>query len=404
MKKALKIMGNVVLVIALLGVGVVAMGGMISTRPKPETEALKVLPPYVQTMKVANGEVALAVRTHGTVTPRTEGTLVSEVSGRVVEVAPIYGAGGFFEEGDLLMKIDPRDYELAEIRARASLAACQAKRERIRAEAEVAAQEWASLGEGEAPPLALRKPQLAQAQAEVDAARAALNHAKVNLERTVIRAPYSGCVRAKIADMGQYVTVGTPLARIFAVDYAEVRLPLSDDQASRLELEAFHSNGEEGRIRPAVVLRGTSGGSKGEWSGEIVRVEGHVDARSRMTMVVVRVNDPYGLDSVSGPAPLSVGLFVEAETEGRVIEGVTVVPRTALREGGMVAVVDGEQRLRFRTIQKVQASGAEVVVKGLEDGESVCLTTPEVVTEGMKVRLDTEEAEVEAGARNSEVK
>ncbi|MHC4598023.1 MAG: efflux RND transporter periplasmic adaptor subunit [Planctomycetota bacterium] len=404
MKKALKLVGNVLLVIALLAVGVVGMGGMVITRPKPETKAPEVLPPYVETVVVSRGTLHLRVKTQGTVAPRTEGVLVSEVSGRVVEVAPDFASGGFFDRGGVLMKIDPRDFELARAKAKAAVAGCEARLTRVQAEAKVAKEEWDSLGDGEAPPLALRKPQLAQAEAELEAARAALEHAEVSLERTVIRAPYDGCVRAKIADVGQYVSPGAPIARIFAVDYAEVRLPLSDDQFARLDFGALRA-GRAGVVEGIeVVLRARVGGEARTWMGEVVRLEGHVDMRSRMTYAVARIDDPYGRAGEAPKPPLAVGLFVEAEISGREVGDVSVVPRTALRNGAKVLVVDDENRLRYRPVDVVQARGGDAVVRGLETGESVCLTTLEVVTDGMKVRSDDESAVVEAPARNSEVK
>jgi RND family efflux transporter MFP subunit len=403
MKKVMKLLGNVVLVVALLGIGVVGMGGMIITRPKPATETPKVLPPFVETGAVTRGAVELKVRTQGTVAPRTEGTLVSEVSGRVVEVAPCYATGGFFEKGEILLKIDPRDFELARVRAKAAIAGAEARLAQVQAEAKVAAEDWKDVGEEKAPPLALRKPQLAQARAELEAAQASLEHAEINLRRTVIRAPYAGCIRTKIADVGQYVTMGSPLARIFAVDYAEVRLPLSDDQFARLGFETLNGGMTGAGKGPGVVLRGRVAGRERSWNGTVVRLEGHVDPRSRMTYAVARVNDPYGRAGDVPHPPLAVGLFVEAEITGREVSGATVIPRTVIRDGKKVLVVDEENRIRFRTVEIVQAQGADAVVRGLEEGETICLSNPEVVTEGMTVRTGDDEAAVETPAQNGEV-
>ncbi|MHC5036280.1 MAG: efflux RND transporter periplasmic adaptor subunit [Planctomycetota bacterium] len=402
--KVLKIAGNLLLVAGLLAAGVVGMGGMIVTAPKPETKVPEVLPPQVRTASVVTESVTLTIRAEGTVTPRTEGILVSEVSGRVIEVAPAFAPGGFFEEGAVLVKIDPRDFELAAVQARAKVAAAESQLARVEAEAKVAAAEWESLGEGKATPLVLRKPQLARARAEREAARAALEHAEIKLERTVIRAPYAGCVREKKTDVGQYMTVGSPIARVFAVDYAEIRLPLSDEQFALLDVDVLQGRGASTGEGPEVAVHARVGGTDRTWTGRLVRIEGHVDPKSRMTYAVARVDDPYGRFRKAPHPPLAVGQFVRGEIKGREVEEALVISRFAIRDGDRVVVVDESNRLRFRTVEIVQLQGEKAVVRGLSDGESICLSAPEVATEGMKVRTFEGETTGMLPVVNSEVK
>ena len=390
--------------VVLLAVGVAGMGNMVATRPKPKTKAPEVEPPLVRTVEVRKQSVRLTVKTQGTVMARTEGSLVSEASGRVVEVASSFAAGGFFKAGDVLVKIDPRDYEFAVVRSRAQVARAESLLEREKAEAEVAAREWRSLGTGEASPLALRKPQLAEAEANLAAARAELEAAELALERTVVRAPYVGRVREKRVDVGQYVTRGAPVAEIYAVDYAEVRLPLSDEQLAKLDLTSVLRNGSDAEGGPKVILRARFAGEEYTWTGRIVRTEGHIDPRSRMITVVARVSDPYGRKSTNSRPPLAVGLFVTAEIEGRLLEDAAVLPRAALYAGGRVMVIEGCDTARLRSVAvQLTNSDAVIVHGGLADGELVCVSMLEVEDDGTKVRPVPDGAAVAAVTQNREV-
>jgi RND family efflux transporter MFP subunit len=221
------------------------------------------------------------------------------------------------------------------------------------------------------------------------AANADLEAAELALERTVIRAPYDGRVRRKKADVGQYVVRGQPVAAIYAVDYAEVRLPLGDEQLAQLDLPLGFTAGRDADDGPEVVLSARYAGGEHEWKGRIVRTEGVVDPRSRMVYAVARVKDPYSVGDGSRP-PLATGLFVSASVEGREIDGVGVVPRSALYGGNRIAVVDAEEKLSFRSVKVVRADGDDVVVRGLRDGERVCLSTLDFASDGTKVRVADE--------------
>ena len=221
----------VFLSLGLVLVAVLAFVGLVAAREQAVRIAAQ--PPAVLVdVAVARREpVTFAVRSHGVVTPRTRTTLVSEVSGQIVEVAPAFVSGGFFQRGDVLVRIDPRHYETARKRARSVVAQAQTQVATERALAEYAEQDWQRLrgleaAAGRASDLTLRKPQLAEAEAGLEYAQADLDKATEDLERTVVRAPYDGMVREKRADMGQFVNTGTALAVTFATDYAEVRLPL----------------------------------------------------------------------------------------------------------------------------------------------------------------------------------
>jgi RND family efflux transporter MFP subunit len=375
----------------ILAVGVAGAVVMIKARPEPEVREPEVVPPLVRVQEVAFESVRFRVRSQGTVSPRTESVLVPEVAGRVIEVAPSFVSGGFFERDDVLLRIDPMDYRQAVVQAEAEVARARLLLAREEAEAEVAIREWQDIDGGEAPPLTRREPQLAEARAAVNAAEAMLARAQRDLDRTEIRAPYDGRIRAKQADVGQFVAPGTPLATVYAVDHAEIRLPIPDDDLAYVELPLVYRGDSDGVPRPRVTLSADFAGQRFEWTGRIVRTEGEIDPRSRLVYAVARVDDPYGRASNPNRPPLAVGLYVNAEIDGRDVDGVVVLPRSAMRGADRLLIVDDENRLRFRSVDVVRAVNEEVVIGGgLAAGERVCLSPLSAVTDGMRVR--TEEA------------
>ena len=382
-----------ILPLLVLGLGVFAVTKMIAMKPVVETREPELPDPVVRVIEVQPQNFRFTVRAQGNVVPRTETAVVPEVSGRVVYVYPSLAAGGFFELETTLLRIDPRDYELALVGARAEVARAQVTLETEKAQAEVALKEWESLGQGEASPLLRREPQLAQARAVLEAARAALEQARRNLEKTEIKAPFAGRVRQKNVDIGQFVTVGAPVATIYSVDFAEVRLPLPDEELAYLNLPLSYRGEQDEKKGPAVVLTATFGGKEYSWRGRVVRTEGIIDPQTRMIHAVAQVENPYGRGRNAGRPPLAIGMFVEAEIRGKLSRDVFLLPRNALRGKDRVLVVDSEQRLHFRQVSVLRADRDQVVVdSGLEAGELVSLAALDTVVDGMKVRvLDEDE-------------
>lgn len=353
----------------LLAAGALLSWVVARGRPAPAASAREVLRPRVEVVEVAPGDHEVTLRAHGTVQARTEIELVAEVAGRVVAIAPSLAAGGFFERGDVLVEIDRTDAELAlerteasRLRAGSELRLARAQLERRRALVDREIGSAAQLEEAE------HGEQLALARTRE--ARVARDQARRDLDRTRIRAPFDGRVREKGVGVGQFVVRGVPVARIYAVDYAEVRLPLPSPDLAFLGLPLSGASLPPEQA-PRAVLRADFAGRTSSWPARIVRVEGEIAARSRMLHVVARVDDPYGVDGADGP-PLTVGLFVEAEIPGRTLRGVTVLPRSALAEASRVLVVDADGRLRARDVEIVRRDDEHVVVRGgLAAGERV---------------------------------
>jgi RND family efflux transporter MFP subunit len=386
-----------VLPLLVLLVGIVSAVVLVRTRPAAEMRAREIPAPLVRVHVVRLQDVQLTVHSQGAAAPRTRTALVSQVPGRIVAVAPSFESGGFFEAGEVLLTIDPTDFELAVVRAGAAVAQADVRLATERAEAAVARREWEELGEGEAKPLVTRQPQVLEAEAALEAARAALRQAEVDLERTKIRVPYPGRVSTKSADVGQYVMRGMALGEVYAIDYAEVRLPVSDEELAFLDTTppapvqatsdaSVADPAPSGSVAPEVVLRARFAGATREWSGRVVRTEGEIDPRTRMLHVVARIPDPYGRRQARD-APLAAGLFVQAEINGQFVRGVAVLPRGALRARDQVLLVDDDDRLRFRSVEVLRSQHEDVIVRsGLHDGDRVLLSPLEAVTDGMRVR------------------
>jgi RND family efflux transporter MFP subunit len=375
------------IVIALVGFGLAAV--LLATGPKVEPRPREVIPPLVRVLDVAPETVRLRVSTHGTVVPRTESELVPEVSGRATWISPGLVSGGFFSRGEALLRVDPLDYEVALEQSRAGLA--RAESDLSNAQKDYARQ--IDLSQRRVSSDAQRDDatnRLRVAEASLREAKARLARADRDLERTEITAPYDGRVRSKQVDVGQFVNRGTSLARIYAVDYAEVRLPVPDEELAFLDLPL--ARGAQELMEPSpVTLRARFAGAVHEWTGEVVRTEGELDPRSRMVNVVARVKDPYL--QPGGRPPLSVGLFVEADIMGQLAEDVVVLPRSAMRGAATVLVVDADERLRFRDVDVLRVSHDEVLVRGgLQPGERVCVSPLETAMDGMRVRVGGEAA------------
>ena len=378
-----------VLPIVIIAAAAAVMILMIRLKPEVQKQEIVSPPPLVRVMEVVPGPHRFIVRSQGTVSPRTESQLVPEVSGRVVSIAPAFTTGGFFEKGDVLLTIDPYDYRQAVIRAEADIARAELALAREQAEAEVARREWEELGHDEQPtPLTLHQPQLEDARATLAAGRAALDKAGRDMERTEVRAPYAGRVRAKSVDVGQFVTRGAPVATLYAVDVAEIRLPLPDGDLAFFDLPVAYRGGKGAARGAAVTLSAEFAGKRHTWQGTLVRTEGEIDPRTRMVHAIARVTDPYGAGANRDRPPLAAGMFVKAEILGHQVEDAVLIPREALRGTDQVLVAGDDNRLRFRTITILRTTRDQVIVAGgLTAGERICISPLQAVTEGMAVRI-----------------
>lgn len=381
----------------LIPLSVVAVSSLVAIwmfvqQPRPTAKEPEPPTMLVDVIRAQAESTIININAQGSVSPRTETTLLSEVSGMITEVSPAFQVGGFFRRGDVLVRIDDRNYRAEVKRAEAAVASQKLNLTQERGLADNAARDFENARSlfttQAATDLALRKPQLEEARSNLAFAEADLARKIGDLERTTIRAPYDGLVREKHADLGQFVGAGTQLAVTFAVDVVEVRLPLPDRDLPFLELPDAISQIAE-TVLPAVRLTAAIGGRTYEWHGQIVRTEGVFDERSRVLYAVAQVQDPYNRLARTWDSPLRVGTFVEASIQGRPLSNVFILPRGVLRVGNHIWTVDEDDKLQRRDVVVAHSDENFVYVKsGLNDGELVTTTLVDNPLPGTRVRYE----------------
>jgi RND family efflux transporter MFP subunit len=360
----------------ILGAVLIA-GFLVSMKPQPPKKDIVELDPLIETLVLENMTANFEVKSQGTVRPRTETVLSSEVSGTITSISPKFIAGGVFDRNEVLMRIDPTNYEVAVKQAVALV-----KQRQIEFDGATKLRSQGYRAEAE----------LASAAAALATAEAESVRARRNLERTYIRLPYEGIVRAKETDLGQFVSTGTRLGIVFATDFAEVRLPLTDSDLAFVHLpDAAEVSAGDAVDGPAVVLSATQKGKPVEWEARIVRSEGVVDEKSRVTYAVARFDDPYRRHS-DGPS-LPMGTFVSAVISGSSAEEIIRVPRSIIRGSDELIFVDDESKLRIRQVELVRTDSEYAYVgSGAVAGEEVVVTSLEAPVNGMPVRTGDDES------------
>ncbi|MCB1688703.1 MAG: efflux RND transporter periplasmic adaptor subunit [Halioglobus sp.] len=367
---------QILISVTLLAISTAITTALYLNRPPAKIAEPEHLQVSVDVAEVVKEKLRIEVQAQGTVSPMQETSILSEVNGRIIEASPSFAVGGFVSKGEVLLRIDPRDYETNLLRAEAALKSAESNLAQEKGRAQVAEKEWQRLPEGsqrsqEAKDLYLRKPQLDQAQAQMLAAQADLNTARDNLERTIIRAPYEALIRDKHVELGQFVAAGSPIADIFSVEYAEIRLPIPQNKLAYLELPSLSGTDNGSPIDVYTDV----GGEVKHWTAQLHRTEGVFDERSRVLYAVARIKDPYALHHPGRP-PLRIGTFVNANIQGREIEDIITLPRFVMRAGNNLWVVDDSGHLRNRPVTLLRTGGDLVYISdGLDNGDLVSLTT-----------------------------
>lgn len=384
--------GVIALIIIVLGV--LATVILVVSRKSPERVEVQTPAPLVDVQSLSVRDINMVISGYGTVSAKVEVEITPQVSGNVVLVNPQFRAGGFIPAGKTILKIDPRDYELAVQQAQAAVAEALVTVDTEKAEAAVARKEWDQLNPGVEPtsPLVLREPQIRRAEALLASARAKLATARLNLERTIVAMPIDICVLNKQIDLGQYAAAGRAVGNAYGVEAVEIEVPLEND-----ELEWFSvpdgpvsANGSgAGRTTDAKVTA-TFAGIEHNWTGYVKRTAGQVDPTSRLISVIVEVPHPYDTDG--NRPPLLPGMFVKVEIQGRTLKEAAAIPRYAVHEGSRVWLVE-DGRLHIDDLKIARADEEFVyVVNGLNNGAKYVTSSLDVVTDGMKVRTPEDEA------------
>ena len=372
---------HLIIPVFILGIFLFLAATLMATAPVLEPSSVEKLATTVRVVEIQPKSVQLKVNSQGSVMPSTESQLIPEVSGKVSWMSPNLVAGGYFDDQEILIRVDDTDYKTKLDRAQANLTRAEAEQQHnefeYRRMQSLVKRNLVSRSQLENSLRAYRV-----AEASLQDATANFNQAEQDLARTQIRAPFAGLVRSENVDIGQFVSRGSPIATIYAGNQAEVRLPIADRQLAFLNIPVSIRGEIPQEFQPEVTLTAQYAGQTLEWKGNIVRSEAEIDVSSRMVQLVARV------ESASNPVPLSIGLFVSAEIQGLAAKNIVVLPREALRNDNQVLVVDDENRLRFRKIETLRLYQDDLLVQaGLEAGERVCISPLQTAIEGMVVNL-----------------
>lgn len=376
-----------VIVGAIIGVGVM---GQFKAEPEETEDVIKAIP--VLTALAVQQDVSLAVSSQGNVEPRTEIGIVPQVAGRISYMSPQFIEGGQFKTGDLLVRVDPREYELRVTQAMAEVAQAQTVISREESEASIALRDWQDLGRTDAPTdLTLRKPQLAEAQANLAAATARLDEAKLQLDRTTLRAPFNGRVTSRAVDAGEFVAAGVRLGEVYADDIMDVRLPLSHEDLRRSGLTIGYQAPKAGGVE--VTLSANVAGVYAQWPATIVRTDSRFDNENRVLFVYAEIRKPFEQE-----VPLAPGLFVEARIAGQELKDMVVIPRAALRGDDRVYVANADESLTIRQVIVMSTDRDKAILnEGIKPGETVITSPIRGVADGMKINPVKRNAAVVSG-------
>ncbi|WP_229333602.1 efflux RND transporter periplasmic adaptor subunit [Glaciecola sp. MH2013] len=345
----------------------------------------------VNTLTIEPIDYQVMLTSFGTVLPRTQSTLVAQVSGQIMKVSDQFRDGSFFEKGDPLVWLDERDY-LAEVKiAQANVLSGEQALLEEKARGEQALLDWQRLGDGSKPnALVLRTPQLEAAKAVLLSAQAQLQKAELALERTTIRAPYAGRILNTDADVGQVVNNNSQLASIYAIDVVEVRLPINNGDLALIDLPKEYRGNKVIDANTQVFLTSDLIGKQNK-QAKIVRTEGAINSDSQQLYVVAQIEDPYG-DADTSNMPLKIGQYVSADIVGKTLTNAIVIPNSAIYQGTYVYTVVDNALLRKDVSIAWQNASQSIINGGLEPGESLVLTTLGQVSSGTRVQVQNTQA------------
>ncbi len=372
------------LLVVLAGVAVATI--LVTLAPESEAFVPERALPTVRTENVESDSVRAVVLATGITSPAREVTVVPEVAGRVVAVSGTVVPGGSVRAGDVLVRIDPRDYELAVEQQRGQVRSAELELELETARQETAREEWEILGTGGEPsPLVLRESQRAAAEMNLTSSRSALARAELDLERTVIRAPFNASVVEESVDVGQVVGQQTTIARLVGTDQLRATLSVRLEDLALVELPSGGASGS-----PVTIRQRLRTGEDVERVGRVVGLVDRLDPQTRRAEILVLIDDP--LDRAGG-LPLLPGASVDAEIEGRVLDSVVRVPRGAVYDGGTVWVVSPDSTLQRRVLEPVWGDEGFVYVRdGLRGGDALVTSPLGAPVEGTRVRFVRDES------------
>lgn len=377
---------RILIPLIILGTAIGAASYLKSSGPKTKKRPPTKLIPVVQVNTLQPSSYPVIISAMGTVIPAREMVLKPRVSGEIVEVHPEFTEGGLLQKDMQVLQIDPEDYRLNRSQKQSAVTDAEYALKLELGHQSVAQREWELLNgtkpqQEEELELALRKPHLDKARADLAAAQADLKKAVLELERTRITAPFNAMVRSKSVDLGSQVTPQEPLAELVGTDAYWIRISVPVDRLAWIQIPT--KAGDSGSQARIVYSQGH------ECHGTVIRLMGDLSEEGRMARILVEVKDPLGLTALNNNRPpLLIGEYVRVKIEGRQLDDVFQIPRSALRDNSRVWIVRKNHTLEIRPVNPIWRDADVVLIKnGLAPGEKLIVSDLPAPVAGVKLRI-----------------
>ena len=339
-------------------------------------------PPDVIIEILTPKDFQVQISSNGTTTPLTQTVLTAEVGGEVIYRSKKFAEGASVIEGEILAKIDDTDLQLQYKNALLQLANAEVQYSLQLAEAEVAKEAWDKIGDGVASDLTLKKPQLKQAEAFLEVAKAQVSSAAKKLNKTEIIAPYAGRIQNVNIDLGTTIIPGQPVGAMYTSSEIEITLAVKDNdlQFLSIPMDGRKLNPSE---QASVVIESFYKGKNQSWKGKLERVDGVIDPVTRMiNLIAVFKNDFIEIDKPNLP----IGLFVEAKIDGITLKNIFEIPINSISEDNEVYIIDKDNQLELRELTILKKYSEFVIIKnGLKAGERLVTSKLSTASDGIKV-------------------
>ena len=366
-----------IIAISTVIASVLYMLGQISAEPIQEEAPMDV---NVQILTPIDYQIK--IKSTGTTTPITQTVLTSEVGGEVIYRSKKFSEGSSVISGEILAKIDDTDLQLQYKNALLQLASAEVQFAVQQAEAEIAQEAWEQVGKGTAKDLTAKKPQLKQAKAALEVAKAQVQSAEKKLNKTEITAPYTGRIQNINIDLGSTIIPGQSVGSMYTSNEIEVTLSVKDSDLQFLDIpmDGRKLNPDQKSI---VIIKSVYRGEMQEWAGNLERVDGVIDPMTRMIKLIANFKNNF----IEETKPiLPIGLFVEAEINGKQLEDIFMIPNTALTPNDELLVLNQDDTLEIRKVKVITKMKNYILVKeGMKAGERVVVSKLSIVTNGMLV-------------------
>ncbi len=338
------------------------------------------------------------IPTFGVIQPKDQSLMIAQVSGQVTAVSDRFRDGSFFEKGDLLLSIDDTDYQAQLTIAKAELKQAEFTYADEKARSDQAVKDWYKLGNKSNPPtLVSRELQLKSSLSNLQASKAKVQQAQLNVDRATIYAPYAGRVMNLNVNVGQVVNLGNTLGEVYAVDSAEIRLPLKSQQLHHINLPESYRDNENGASSLAVRFSIESAGQSYDWQATINRVEGTIDTQTRQLYVVAEIENPYGFREDGSP-PVKIGQFINAMIKGNELENVVLLPHASVYSDNYINIINNGI-LERRSIEPLWEDDTHVIIADeFTEGQMIATTPLGDVISGTAVEI----VETKTQANNGE--